>query len=93
MAGALALPDQTGTLTLTVARWREFATRMLDRPEVEAHLAPDLQAVLQKLLQKTALAPSVKEHPLSISIPVIKGQILPDAQAISVLFSKKTQTP
>ncbi|MBS1103941.1 DUF2125 domain-containing protein [Gluconobacter sp. Dm-62] len=93
LTGALTLPAQTGTLTLTVTRWHELATQLLDRPNLESRLAPDLREMLQKLLQRATVQPGEKEHPFSISIPVANGLILPDAPAISTLLSQKFQAP
>lgn len=92
LTGALTLPEQNGTLTLIMTHWQELATSLLDRPETESHLAPVLQAALQKLLQKASTIPNLKNHPLSMSIPVVNGQILPDAQAISALLRNDFQS-
>lgn len=93
LTGALALPEQNGTLTLTMTHWQELASRLLDRPEIESHLAPDLQAALQKLLQKASGIPAMKERPFSLSMPVVNGQILPDTQAVSAVVSQGFRTP
>ncbi|GEM15556.1 hypothetical protein NBRC3293_0053 [Gluconobacter oxydans NBRC 3293] len=93
LTGALALPEQNGTLALTMTHWQELASRLLDRPEIESHLAPDLQAALQKLLQKASGIPAMKERPFSLSMPVVNGQILPDAQAVSALVSQGFRAP
>ncbi|WP_225198488.1 DUF2125 domain-containing protein [Gluconobacter oxydans] len=93
LTGSLALPEQDGTLTLTMTHWQELAARLLDRPEIESHLSPDLQAALQKLLQKASAIPPMKERPFSLSMPVVNGQILPDAQAVSALISQGFRVP
>ncbi|MDE7540327.1 DUF2125 domain-containing protein [Gluconobacter sphaericus] len=93
LTGAISLPEQNGTLTLTMTHWQELAARLLNRPEIESHLAPDLQSVLQKLLQKTSSIPTMKQRALSLSMPVINGQILPDAQAVSSLISQAFRAP
>ncbi len=93
LTGTLTLPEQNGTLTLTMTRWQELATRLLDRPEIESHLAPDLQATLQKLVQKASATPALKDHPFSMSLPIVNGRILPDAQAVSALVGNSFQSP
>lgn len=93
LSGSITLPNQTGTLTLTLIHWQELATRLLDHPEIESHLAPDFQAALRKALEKVSTSQHGSGHPLSVALPVTNGQILPDTQAISALFSGKFSPP
>lgn len=93
LAGPLNLPDYDGTLTLTVTRWHELAAHLLERPEIQSRLSPDLQEMLRKLLQKTSIPSGMREQPLSLSVPVINGRMTPDAQITSALVSQHFQSP
>ena len=93
LSGSITLPSQTGTLTLTLMHWQELAARLLDRPEIESHLAPDLQAALRKALEKASVPQPQNEQPISVALPVVNGQILPDTQAISTLFNGTLPPP
>ncbi|WP_408873074.1 DUF2125 domain-containing protein [Gluconobacter roseus] len=93
LSGALDLPDANGTLTLTLTGWHDLAIRLLDRPDIELHLAPDIQTALQTMVKKISVTPGLRERPLALSVPVINGRMLPDTQAFSTLLNGKFQTP
>ncbi|MBS1026603.1 DUF2125 domain-containing protein [Gluconobacter albidus] len=93
LSGAMALPSRNGTLTLTVIQWQTLADRLLAQPEIESHLAPDLQVALRKALEKTSTRQARNGQPLSMAIPVVNGEILPDTQAFSALFNGKAPLP
>ncbi|GBR46784.1 DUF2125 domain-containing protein [Gluconobacter roseus] len=93
LSGALDLPDANGALTLTLTGWHDLTVRLLDQPQIESHLSPDLQTALQTLLKKMSVTPGLRERPLSLSVPVINGRMTPDAQAFSTLLNSESKVP
>ncbi|MBF0861465.1 DUF2125 domain-containing protein [Gluconobacter kanchanaburiensis] len=93
VTGAMTLPDRNGTVSLTITGWRDLARNLLDRPDLESRLSPDIQTLLQGVLRKMLAAPAGRDRPISLSAPVVNGHLTLNTQVFSVLTQGPSEAP
>ncbi|GAD25388.1 hypothetical protein Gbth_005_058 [Gluconobacter thailandicus F149-1 = NBRC 100600] len=73
-SGMLELPAFTGHLTFSLLNWHDAAEQLLNTTSVRTSLAPDLQAILERVLHAEPSPALRNDLPLVFDVPVIQGQ-------------------